>query len=196
VPASAYWSARPSMSWLQLFRRGVADGANGDIRRSESPRVTDLSGDPEISQQHTLGAAGRIVQKDVGGLDVSVQQPIVVGIVQCICNGSDDVEYRRGGRPPGRPRSRCAASVPSMKSTAIQSRPSSSPWSLTRTMFGCHSLPARSGFKPTHADPQGVEKADVPRPRVHTVPTICPQSQINRVNYRDVFQHFARTVLR
>ena len=83
VAARAYWSARPSIGLAhELFGGGVSDRADGHVGGGDAAGVIERSGDAEVGEED-LGVVGvEVGDDDVGGFDVSVQQALLVGIVQ------------------------------------------------------------------------------------------------------------------
>ena len=100
----------------ELLWRGVGDGADGHVGRGDAAGVIEWSGDAEVGEEDARVIGVEVGDDDVGGLDVSVQQALLVGVVQGAGDSGDDGD-RRGRRaclpgtavPPGEP-----TSVPSM----------------------------------------------------------------------------------
>ncbi len=81
--------------------QGVLVGAPVDLGAGQllGRRVTDGAGArgyPEVGQQDSLLARGGTGQQDVGGFDVAMQQPAVVGVVESRRDRGDDREHLVG----------------------------------------------------------------------------------------------------
>jgi hypothetical protein len=65
---------------LSLLRRGVAGRSQHGIGRLRPGRLGQRPGDPEVGD----GEAALVVEQQVGGLDVPVDETLAVGIVQAV----------------------------------------------------------------------------------------------------------------
>ena len=74
----------------QLFRCGVGNRAHGDIGFGDAADVAKVASYTEVRQQDATFALFGVGEQDVGGFDVAVQQPAIVGIVKRAGDGLDD----------------------------------------------------------------------------------------------------------
>ena len=74
----------------ELFGCGVGDGADGHVGRGEAAGVVEWSGDAEVGEEDAGVIGVEVGDHDVGGLDVAVQQTLLVGVVQGAGDGGDD----------------------------------------------------------------------------------------------------------
>jgi hypothetical protein len=74
----------------ELFGRGVGNGAHGHVGRGDAAAVIEWSGNTEVGEENPPIIAVEIGDDDVGGLDVSVQQAPLVGIVQRAGDSGND----------------------------------------------------------------------------------------------------------
>ena len=77
----------------QLFRRGIGEGAHGEVGHGESTDVNKWSRNAKVGQQDPPLAVLGIGEQDVRRLDVAVQQAPAVGVVECGGDTGDDVAY-------------------------------------------------------------------------------------------------------
>ena len=82
--------------------------------------------DAEVGQEGVLGAAAA-ADEDVGGLDVAMDEAVVVRLVERVGDLRDQVDGARAPRAATRTRSSARRSVPSTKRIVTYSRPRSSP---------------------------------------------------------------------
>ena len=87
---------------LDLLGRGVLDGADEDPRPRQVGRARLLR-DAEVRQVHVLGGLG---DQDVRGLDVAVDQVVVVGGVECARDLLEHVERAPDAQAPLPPKER------------------------------------------------------------------------------------------
>ena len=82
MAARAYWSPPVHVLTHELFGGGVRNGADGRVGRGDADGVIEGAGDTEVSKENLPVIAGKVGDEDVGGLDISVQQPLLVGVIQ------------------------------------------------------------------------------------------------------------------
>ena len=74
----------------QLFGRRVGDRSHGEVRVGQPADVVVVSGYSEVSQQDSALAVFWVGEQDIGGFDVAMQQPALVGVVECPGHRGDD----------------------------------------------------------------------------------------------------------
>ena len=68
----------------QLLGRSVGDRSNGEIGCRESARVSQGPCYSEVREKYaSLTVVIGLAEQDVGGLDISVQQATLVGVIEC-----------------------------------------------------------------------------------------------------------------
>ncbi|VBA53131.1 hypothetical protein LAUMK191_02674 [Mycobacterium attenuatum] len=87
----------------QLFGRGVGHGAHRHIGRGQPAGFAHPAGDPEVGQHDSTVRRVGLGDQDVGGLDVAVQQPVFVGVVERLGHRGDDRGDLGAGHPVGIP---------------------------------------------------------------------------------------------
>ena len=80
---------------LELFRGRVGHRADGHVSAGEIAGLADPSGHPEIDQHHPVVA--RTAQQDIGRLDIPVQHPAAMGVIERIGHRGHDADHV-GGR--------------------------------------------------------------------------------------------------
>ena len=75
----------------QLFGGGVRHRPDRHVGRGQAAGIVDPAGDPEVSQHDSLIRCVGVGDQHVRGLDVPVQQPALMGVVQCRRHGGDEL---------------------------------------------------------------------------------------------------------
>ena len=104
----------------QLFGRGVGDGPDRHGGRGQTGGVIEAPGDPEVGEQCAWPSRVEVGQQDVGGLDVAVQQKLLVRVVERAGDLADQAAPRRPAAsrgdtcPAAAARRRCRRRSPSI----------------------------------------------------------------------------------
>ena len=94
-------SATVDLFAFELFGGRVVHRADRHVGAGEITGLADPSSNAEVGQHDSFVTGLRHAEEDVRRLDVSVQQPTTVGVVEGIGNIGDDVRHF-GGRNPVR----------------------------------------------------------------------------------------------
>ncbi len=72
----------------QLFWSSVGDGADSHVGCSDTAAVIEWSRDSKICQKDVLLIGSQIRDDDVGGFDITMQQALLVRVIQCTSDGA------------------------------------------------------------------------------------------------------------
>ena len=86
---------------LQLFGRRVGRGAHRHVGRGQPRRIVDAPRDAEIGEKDSARLPVGVAQQDVGRLDIAVQQPSVMRVIQRRATAAMIGTTSSSGIPPG-----------------------------------------------------------------------------------------------
>jgi hypothetical protein len=77
----------------QLFWGSVGNRSHGDVGGSKATRVSQFACNPEVRQEHfSFTVTVWLAEQDVCGLDVTVQEALLMGVIEHPGDCSDDLD--------------------------------------------------------------------------------------------------------